>query len=101
MKICIEYIQPLSLANDSIDKLVIYPTIVDQSSYEYVNITNKGILSGSFEITINDITGREIYKQDFNSNENLKINSRYLNEGINFVTIRNNEKSITKKIIMY
>lgn len=100
-KICIEYIQPLSLANNSIDKMIIYPTFVDQSTYEYINIINKGILSGPFEITINDITGREIYKQDFNNNDNLKINSRYLNEGINFVTIRNNEKSTTKKIIMY
>ena len=81
--------------------MIIYPTFVDQSTYEYINIINKGILTGSFEITINDITGREIYKQDFNNNDNLKINSRYLNEGINFVTIRNNEKSITKKIIMY
>lgn len=27
-----------------------------------------------------------------NNNDDLKINSRYLNEGINFVTIRNNKK---------
>ena len=53
------------------------------------------------EITINDISGREIYKQDFNDNDSIKINSRCLNEGINFLTIRNDEKSITKKIIMY
>ena len=81
--------------------MIIYPTFVDQSTYEYINIINKGILSGPFEITINDITGREIYKQDFNNNDNLKINSIYLNEGINYVTIRNNGKSTIKKIIMY
>ncbi len=100
-KICIEYIQPLSLTNDSINKMIVYPTIVDQSLNEYLYITNKGILSGSFAITINDITGRVIYKEDFDNNDTLKINSKHLREGINFVTLRNNNKSITRKVIMY
>ena len=79
-------------ANNSIDKMIIYPTIVDQSVDEHLYITNKGILSGRFEITINDISGREIYKQDFNYNDSIKINLGCLNEGINFLTIRNDEK---------
>ena len=43
-KICIEYIQPLSQANNSINKMIVYPTIIDQSTYKHLNIINKGIL---------------------------------------------------------
>jgi hypothetical protein len=70
---------------------------------EFVDISYRFALSGNAELTITDITGREIYSDVIISDGeeiNRRINLKEINKGIYFVTVSQSEQKITRKLIL-
>lgn len=63
-----------------------------------LNISPKN-LKGNFTFKISDLNGKTIYSEDKNSNEDFIWNGASLPKGVYILSIRNNGKTIAKKII--
>jgi len=79
---------------------------LDEKSLEfsvYPNPSNGNINieldeNGDYHVQINDVVGKNIYRNNINTNTSLNLEG--LNQGIYFVTISNEEKSNTTKLII-
>ncbi len=85
---------PLSVTDLDFNKAInIYPN--PTSSYlNYMIANNEAVLS----IVINDITGKEIFRND-NANTPVPINVSELSSGVYFITFKSDKNSTTKKFI--
>ncbi len=66
-----------------------------------VNISWMNEKTGSADIIIRDITGREVYKSVLNisaANANTQLDIHNLNDGIYFITIKSSSISYTNKL---
>ncbi|NPA45417.1 MAG: DUF4465 domain-containing protein [Chlorobi bacterium] len=87
----IKYSPATSVSNFESSNFAIYPN----PAKSIVNINN--VLNAN--ISINDISGKTVLTKN-NCLENERINISNLNSGIYFITIENNNKTTTKKLIV-
>lgn len=89
--------ETLSNRNEEFDNFTIYP---NPSKGEFV-IQLTSSLHSKISVKINDISGREIYKNDFKNegvfNQNLKLNN--LQNGIYVITVTDGNKKSVRRII--
>lgn len=85
---------PLGTSEFDLDKSInVYPN--PTSDYLNYVITNDAQISS---IVINDITGKEIFRND-NANTPAPVNVSELSSGVYFITFKSDNKSATKKFI--
>ena len=83
---------PLATNDYTINNINLYPNPV-KNVLNY-SISNEVVLSS---ITINDISGKEIYKSANLTNNSVDVSS--LSSGVYFVTFQSDKNSVTKKFI--
>lgn len=77
-------------------KFVIYPN----PTREEVNISLEKRLNENFIITINDLTGKQLFYQEFSDLQNIKIKTSQFPKGNYILSIKAKQKTTSKKIVI-
>lgn len=71
-----------------------------ETSKVYVSLGECGVSSLGSQIRIYDVNGREVNRMDQLSGNSFELNTDGLNKGVYFVSFKNGQKTINKKIIV-
>jgi bacillolysin len=77
----------------SAGKLMVYPNPAN----DYFTIKN---ISGMLHLQVYDMTGKQVYEENHQSGDDMQINTTSWSQGLYFLTITNEGKVNTKKILI-
>jgi hypothetical protein len=86
------------------DVVVLSFTVEDKGPAEdLVNIAVKGLVNTNYNVTITDITGKVVFKNQLNdmlNNNAASVNVSEFNKGMYFIMLSNEQGTSTQKLIV-